>query len=516
MRATNAVLRIFSLWATTGCLSWMLQTAQIVLCLVVPVVVAFPLLAPRRQSCSCRGRRQRHRTNDGHLDSIIITKGLTWKLEASKQKANEVRVSGKQKQIPKTWDERWRQRYEELKAFRKAHGHCNVPYQKNGLSKWIGYQRSVFKSGRMSKERKKLLEEVDFVYYRYDERWDRYFEKLQSYKAEHGHCQVPFNDTGLGLWVASQRKRSEELSQERIDLLDKIGFVWSAVDTAWQNNYQELVEFRQLHGHLDFPHTGNRNLAQWMSSQRLHHAAGSLGAKKKALLDDVGFVWEDPNYDRNERHWNKMFRELEQYKECEGHVKVPVNKSSLGAWVRHQRKRYHDDTLLEHREEKLESIGFIWRLRDVQSFGTTKMDRKWMKQYGKLKKIQEERGHINDIRTTDKTFGPWFNRQRFEFRHGKLREDRRVLLEELEFEWEPHKVRRDKSWQGFYEELSTYKKEVGHMDDVCTKAKHLYVWIYRQQQMQQAGRLELKRQELLDKLLGVNWYSGTLSSCYRS
>ena len=29
--------------------------------------------------------------------------------------------------------------------------------------------------------------------------------ELEAYKAEHGHCRVPFAPTGLGAWVSNQR-----------------------------------------------------------------------------------------------------------------------------------------------------------------------------------------------------------------------------------------------------------------------------------------------------------------------
>ena len=36
-----------------------------------------------------------------------------------------------------------------------------------------------------------------------DVRWNETFTKLEAYKEEHGHCNVPYNDPSLGYWVGT-------------------------------------------------------------------------------------------------------------------------------------------------------------------------------------------------------------------------------------------------------------------------------------------------------------------------
>jgi len=62
-------------------------------------------------------------------------------------------------------EERWQTRYEELKVYKLANGHCHVPrgYPSNPpLATWVYNQRLVNKEGKMKKERKEKLDELDF------------------------------------------------------------------------------------------------------------------------------------------------------------------------------------------------------------------------------------------------------------------------------------------------------------------------------------------------------------------
>lgn len=50
-----------------------------------------------------------------------------------------------------------------------------------------------------------------------EEKWLQQFEKLKAYKEEHGHANVPKNDTEnrlLGYWVKNQRRNYKKKIQE--------------------------------------------------------------------------------------------------------------------------------------------------------------------------------------------------------------------------------------------------------------------------------------------------------------
>lgn len=88
----------------------------------------------------------------------------------------------------------------------------------------------------MSDEHINTLNGFGFIWSQ-DKRWSDKFQQLKQYKSKHGHCKVPatYSTNQLGRWVRYQRvlykkmlKRLDTpLTQERIELLESIGFVWS-------------------------------------------------------------------------------------------------------------------------------------------------------------------------------------------------------------------------------------------------------------------------------------------------
>jgi len=72
---------------------------------------------------------------------------------------------------------------------------------------------------------------------------------LKACKEEHKNCLVPFNhkdNNQLGKRVAAQQ--TCKLSQERVDLLKKIGFVFDAQETKLPLCYGQLIAYKEKHG----------------------------------------------------------------------------------------------------------------------------------------------------------------------------------------------------------------------------------------------------------------------------
>lgn len=49
--------------------------------------------------------------------------------------------------------------------------------------------------------------------------------------------------------LVEKKKESSTLTSERIRLLEKIGFDWRCLNSAWENNYKELCRYSLLNGH---------------------------------------------------------------------------------------------------------------------------------------------------------------------------------------------------------------------------------------------------------------------------
>jgi hypothetical protein len=155
----------------------------------------------------------------------------------------------------------------------------------------------------------------------------------------------------------------DNLSTERLKRLDDIGFVWDPFAEAWEEGFNKLLQFKEAEGHCGVPRgfkLDGFNLGVWVGSQR--RKQDNLSTERLKRLDDIGFVW-DPLTEA----WEEGFNKLLQFKEAEGHCKVPqrfkLDGFNLGTWVSTQRTA--KDSLPPARMQRLDDIGFVW---DV--FGT--------------------------------------------------------------------------------------------------------------------------------------------------
>lgn len=91
---------------------------------------------------------------------------------------------------------------------------------------------------KITPERIKILESIGFEWDPQKLQWQAMYEKLQDFCRQHGHSKVPkgyTKDVELANWVRNQRlehrnwqqQKRSRMTQERFELLDKLGFVWS-------------------------------------------------------------------------------------------------------------------------------------------------------------------------------------------------------------------------------------------------------------------------------------------------
>ena len=71
--------------------------------------------------------------------------------------------------------------------------------------------------------------------------------------------------------VSNQRYRRDGLSVERKRRLDKVGFVWSGRDFAWERGFAALLKFKRREGHCrirGLHREGDYKLRWWVAVQR--------------------------------------------------------------------------------------------------------------------------------------------------------------------------------------------------------------------------------------------------------
>jgi hypothetical protein len=126
----------------------------------------------------------------------------------------------------------WEKKFRALEQFKLDHGHCNVPERQPSLAlaHWISGLRKSRMEGRLtlSTEQIRRLDALGFRWEPLRAKWKTRMQELERFKLTHGHCNVP-TGTLLGYWIHNQRQsfRKDQLSPEKIQRLDAVGFVWN-------------------------------------------------------------------------------------------------------------------------------------------------------------------------------------------------------------------------------------------------------------------------------------------------
>ncbi|MHB1350894.1 MAG: DEAD/DEAH box helicase [Desulfobulbaceae bacterium] len=277
-------------------------------------------------------------------------------------------------------DHKWQEMYARLENYHAQYGDAEVPNRwKNDatLSAWVNRQRQRKKKGLIPDEQIQLLDALDFTWqHRERGSWEDRYQELIDFKAKHGHCNVPFaydEKPKLGAFVNAMRNlyTAGSLSKQRVELLERCGFQWSARTDKWENRYDQLLAFRAAHGHCNVPYNSdNPQLSNWVSQQRHRKKAGKLTAEREKLLDEIGFTWTVLDFDgvKPTDLWNVRYKQLLEFKQKHGHCKVPYNfpdNPQLGGWVGKQREQRKLNKLTPERERLLDEIGFLWSVRSA-------------------------------------------------------------------------------------------------------------------------------------------------------
>lgn len=126
----------------------------------------------------------------------------------------------------------WYQGFEHLKLFVLKEGHCLVPTSFStedfNLGTWVTSQRS--KKTRLAPYKIEQLNSLGFVWDTIEHAWQEGLKHLEAYRKREGHCLVHYThregDFSLGSWVKGKRLRQKNLSPDKRQRLDQLGFIW--------------------------------------------------------------------------------------------------------------------------------------------------------------------------------------------------------------------------------------------------------------------------------------------------
>ncbi|KAL3784308.1 hypothetical protein HJC23_004972 [Cyclotella cryptica] len=181
--------------------------------------------------------------------------------------------------------------------------------------------------------------------------------------------------------------------------------------TSWNTYYRHLKTFYDREGHCNFKRTITdsdvaglsdeaekelRTLSWWTCRQRKFRRRGELEPYKIHLLDRINFEW-NPHAGPGPEKWMKSFNLLKEFKEANGHVKVPVKHIEggfkLGSWLKTQITQYRNakegrqPALSAERIKLLEDIGVSW--------GEKRLTTPWESRFEDLLEFKRRFGHAN-------------------------------------------------------------------------------------------------------------------------
>lgn len=376
----------------------------------------------------------------------------------------------------------WQERFELAKEYYKKNGNLlitsdyvvNKDGEKINLGMWINTQRRRYKSGKLSKEKILLLEDIKMVWkfhnkYPLEEKleddvesisllkWNRMYDLAKEYYQKNGNLLIPHfyevNSDGktykLGIWLHNQRNfyKKGKLPLCRTLLLEDIGIKWSDVkrstlDRKWLIMYKEALKYYNENGNLVIPNDYivtingiDYLLKKWIFYQKNYLNNGKLSEDRKELfiklmnLSDVTCVYD--------LKFMKYYSLCKEYYEENGNLLIPADyavykngeKINLGFWINSQRMSYKGKRakLSDEKIKMLEEVGMIWEFSSIK-------EKEWIRKYELLKAYYDTNGDLfvpHNYTVDGVNLDSWLIRQRYLYNNGKLSNERFDKLQEI-------------------------------------------------------------------------------------
>lgn len=209
---------------------------------------------------------------------------------------------------------KWQEMYGLLCDYVKEFGTARVPnkysYKNVALGSWVGMQRTY--RSTLSPERGTLLESLDgWSWDPFVDGWEKGYEHLLAFVAEHGHSRVPVSPKyvsadgfALTQWVQKQKNKKNLLSDSQREKLENLPeWEWNFRLKKWNEGFALLKQYKAANGTLDVPAChitqDGFKLGLWVRQQRWQWADGLSEYARKRLLELPG--WSSYVEDRKSR-----------------------------------------------------------------------------------------------------------------------------------------------------------------------------------------------------------------------
>jgi superfamily II DNA or RNA helicase len=349
--------------------------------------------------------------------------------------------------------------------------------------------------------------------------FEEFVGRMEQYIADHDGdvlveaSYVTDDDFPLGSRVNTMRTLYAQdpplLSTDRIERLNAIGFVWSALDAAFETGLQHLSDYYAATNSLSMPKNyvteDGFGLERWQSQQREKKANGdpTLTPARVARLEAIGFVW-----DPDEARWMEKFELTRRLaSEKKSVLAITADDEIEGfkpyRWIIAQRKMEGKEQF-NHRIELLKSLpGWAWNTHDA-AFETG---------LAAMTRYRAAKNHANPPSgEIFEGFGiySWASKRRNEKARNdpKLTPERIAALDALGFVWDADEDR----WMMNFTAMKAWMRQhnntmppANEKFDGC----NIGSWAATQRGRKRKNKLAANREALLGGLIGWEWEPGS-------
>lgn len=333
--------------------------------------------------------------------------------------------------------------------------------------------------------------------------WEIHYKEVEEYFNKNGNSNIParykgIDGFGIGTWCVAQRVHFNKglLSDSEIKKLQKLNFDFDPYKTLFEIDFQELLKFKETHGHVDVPTMGNY-LGRRVNKYRTYYRKETLNQEKIDRLTNIGFQF----ILKENISWEDKFIDLKEYYKTykTKQVNSAIN-SSLYFWERKQRIGKKKNKLNDEQIEKLNYLNFEWEIKIIRNKKDNWEDRfdifkmYWINSYSlPVPKSNPEYEYLNNF---IKDIG-------YDFRKNRLNDNRKNKLKEIDFDFSllnPFETK-EVQWDIFYDKLKEIKEIQGNLNISQTdEDKEFNAWVRNQRRIKRNGKLTEEKISLLNEI----------------
>lgn len=273
-------------------------------------------------------------------------------------------------------EEKWELKYNLLIEFIGEHHKLpkkNDTYNGVNISGWCQEQKTTYKNGIMSNERKLKLEQIPLWLWREQQlrkprKWEDTFKVVQNFFEVHKRMPKKierFDDVMIGNFCQLQKNyyNNGKLSNERIAKIEKLeNWRWGDKQLTkpftFQESFEALNNFVKLYSRL--PQQKDKyndySVGQFCCTQRLIYNSGKMSDERKNKFMEIN-IWKWKIYPDD--LWNSNFQLLHDF--IKDNKRMPKDKEvyngvQLYSWCCVQRINYKNNIMDDEHKQKIEII----------------------------------------------------------------------------------------------------------------------------------------------------------------